>query len=211
MYIAFRLDEGVNLYVVEQEFVNPFCNLEKTTTIESIESTLESLKQHNICAIINCIDNDQSMKAYGIYYLNIHINFQDSLEASRLFLHFWTKIKKSSVAIYCESSMQKSIKVLKNYLKHLYHWDEERVQKEIQEQNKLNQIISKHEHDDLLPSEIIQSQKSSICNELISDVNRKNQIDWNKIYGSQAQIDQQTQQARKIQSRFVQSSILKNQ
>ncbi|CAK91738.1 unnamed protein product (macronuclear) [Paramecium tetraurelia] len=207
MYIAFRLDEGVNLYVVEQEFVNPFCNLEKTTTIESIESTLESLKQYNICAIINCIDNDQSMKAYGIYYLNIHINFQDSLEASRLFLHVKMFSKKSFGQKL--KNLQLLFTVKAACKRHLYNWDEERVQKEIQEQNKLNQTISKD--DVLLPTEIIQSQKSSICNELVSDVNTKSQIDWNKIYGSQAQIDQQTQQAKKVQSRFVQSSILKNQ
>ncbi|CAD8103973.1 unnamed protein product [Paramecium primaurelia] len=209
MYIAFRLDEKVNLYVVEQEFVNPFCNLEKTTTIDQIESTLETLKQYNISAIINCIDNDQSMKAYGIHYLNIHINLQDQLESSRLFLHFWTKIKKCSVAIYCESSMQKSIKVLKHYLKHLYQWDEERVQKEIQEQNKLNQ---NNFQDNLsISTQKSQSQKSSIIDQAIPDLNKKNQIDWNKIYGSQIQIDQQTQQATKIQSRFIQSSILKQQ
>ncbi|CAD8125334.1 unnamed protein product [Paramecium sonneborni] len=213
MYISFRIDDRINLYIVEQEFINPFCNLEKTTTIDQIENTLEMLKQNNICAIINCIDNDQSMKAYGIHYLNIHINLQDQLESSRLFLHFWTKIKKCSVAIYCDSSMQKSIKVLKNYLKHLFNWDEERVQKEIQEQNMLN------ENKCNLQKEIAQNskrqqqeRKSGIKIEEIENKNLKNQINWNKIYGSEEiESDQPIQQAIKIQSRFIQNQILKNQ
>ncbi|CAD8202942.1 unnamed protein product [Paramecium pentaurelia] len=188
MYIAFRLDERVNLYVVEQEFVNPFCNLEKTTTIDQIESTLESLKQYNISAIINCIDNDQSMKAYGIHYLNIHINLQDQLESSRLFLHSFGLKQKNVQLLFTVKAACK---------------------REIQEQNQLNQ---NNFQDNLsISSQKSQSQKSSIIDQAIPDLNRKNQIDWTKIYGSQIQIDQQTQQARKIQSRFIQSSILKQQ
>lgn len=58
MYIKFKLDQNIFLYIVESEFVNPFENLEKTTTIEQIEETIQTLKSLNINAIINCFDND---------------------------------------------------------------------------------------------------------------------------------------------------------
>lgn len=56
----------MNIFIMPVSKIHPFSNLDESVTIEKLDTLIQDLNKNFVKAIINCCNDDQSLKAYGL-------------------------------------------------------------------------------------------------------------------------------------------------
>lgn len=60
------MSKNVNIFIMPVSKIHPFSNLDESVTIEKLDTLIQDLNKNFVKAIINCCNDDQSLKAYGL-------------------------------------------------------------------------------------------------------------------------------------------------